>query len=128
MKAYGLDGYVSPTTHFTAASGETGTVGGGEDVSLPPSIILFTLLGLPNRPGPGDDMMQYVRNLFGGWDSLWPSDVYQAVRDDVGDNDEHTGLKISLKGKRLWNLIFLPVKILVIFPLKLIGIPSKIAL
>ena len=133
LKTFGLDGYVSPTTEYVNALGETGKAE-AEDGSLPLVLVLPALLGLPNRLG--DTWKQYIRNLFGGWDSIiahsnGPSEVIAVSTQ--GDSDEALTappkrFSFNFTGKRLWNVLALPVKLLVILPLKIIGIPFKIAL
>lgn len=109
LKTYGFDGYVPSTTHITMANGAENTfdsLNDDESYFLLPWVIL-NFFGIPSRPG--EDYWQIIRNFFGGWDSLWP-------------------FGFTIEGKRFWNILALPFKLGVILPLKLIGIPFKLAL
>ncbi len=111
LKTFGFDGYVSATTECTLADGSTKRLAEEQDnTTFTLYLAIISFMGLPSRPG--DSWRQYIRNFFGGWDSLWP--------DEMG---------ITLKGKRFWNLLLLlPIKIALILPLKLITFPFKLAL
>lgn len=104
LKTYPIDGNVASTTQLVTAKGELLSIKDltDTDVKLRLSVfLLLTIFGLPSRLG---DMKQIVRNFFGGWDSI----------------------EFGYEGKRFWNFLLLPVKVIVIFSVKLLGICIKI--
>ena len=129
LKTYGFDGYESTSTELVDAEGEGYSYdqrGPGlySFPSVPFSLALMTFLGFPTRLHDGNAHLgprEIVRNLFGGWDSL-------------KKNPRLTGWfwwlypkNYTFQGKRLWNVIFLPIKF-VIFAVKVATIPLKFAL
>ena len=78
----------------------------------------MTFLGFPTRLHGGYanlGVREIVRNLFGGWDSL----ISDPLTEDAGS--------WTFRGKRLWNVLLLPIKF-VIFAIKLLTIPLKFML
>ncbi len=104
LKTYPIDGNVASTTQIVTAKGELLSIKDLTDKGIEQRLgvfLLLTIFGLPSRFG---DMKQIVRNFFGGWDSI----------------------EFGYKGKRFWNFLLLPVKVIVILPLKVLGISIKI--
>ena len=127
LKTFGFDGYESTSTELVDARGKQYSYdtahAGGSFPTVPFSLAFWTFLGFPTRlNGRAQSdfgvertkanlgFREIVRNLVGGWDSLI---------DAKG--------KWTFQGKRLWNVILLPIK-LVIFAVKLATFPLKLAL
>lgn len=130
LNTFPPDGYVPATTHYATAEGGEVILQKTHPQHLSWRLIGSVLFGLPNRPpgkikniddcvnlsqnvGGRQNFRQIVRNFFGGWDSL---------------EEEPGGYSYTVEGKRFWNLLVLPVKFFIIFPVKLIGVPLKIIL
>ncbi len=123
LRAIGFHGYNSITTEVTTADGQKFYF---KDLGFWHSV--FTFLGFPTRLNVKGEMAEYnwrvfVRDLFGGWDSLFneDSDARLASRNIWWLNPYN----YTFEGKRLWNTLLLPVKFViaayytVTFPIKL---------
>lgn len=128
LKTFPPDGYVPATTHYATTEGGEVILQKTHPKHLSWRLVWPVLFGLPSRPpgkindiddctelshnvGAKQNLRQIIRNFFGGWDSL---------------EEEPGGYSYTIEGKRFWNILALPIKLLIIFPLKLIGVSLKI--
>lgn len=122
-KAVGFHGYDSTSTVITTSHGQKFYF---KDSNRWHTLAAF--MGLPTRVDSVDtlavyDGRQFVRDLFGGWESLYN-------RNSKGNKLSETSFwmvnpyNYTFEGKRLWNTLLLPVKFviaayyLVTFPVK----------
>jgi hypothetical protein len=120
LETYEFDGYDTTSTQFTPGLKEADESSFEfSSAFLTPFMAISTFFGLPTRPEKASidegallTVRQIVRNFFGGWNPV----KYNAETDES-----------NIEGKVLWNIIFLPIKLL-IFLIKIATIPFKIAL
>jgi hypothetical protein len=120
LKTYEFDGYDVTQNEAVAADGKTFRL----PRRLTKALILTTIFGLPNRFGLdsskhyAQSLLQIAKNYIGGWDTL----PQNPKTKKINFND--------LTRKQVANLIVtvIPIKPLVILPLKLVGTVLKTGL
>ncbi len=119
LNAFGFDGYNRITNQITSADGRRKSYSSEE---LPFWLILASFFGFPTRVEtviegvPVLTGWQLWRNFFGGLNLFSEPGVY---------GDKKTRKRFE---KRSWEIVALPFKILIIFPLKIVLIPFKTAI